>query len=184
MDVAAGTGDLSALIYDRIQPEGFLCTTDINATMLQRGRDRLINQGIFERALAVQANAEHLPFRNDTFDGIFIGFGLRNVTDKAAAVRSMARVLRPGGSLTILEFSHLKLDCLRPAYDFYSLKILPKLGQWIANDAESYRYLAESIRRHPDQANLRNLILENGFDRCDVVNLTAGIVAIHRAYKA
>ena len=151
--------------------------TDVNAAMLEAGRDRLLDQGFV--LPTVQCNAEALPFRDHAFDCVTIGFGLRNVTDKPAALASMRRVLRPGGRLLVLEFSKPVIDALRPAYDAYSFNVLPRLGAMVAGDAASYRYLAESIRMHPDQETLAGMIRDAGFDECRWHNLAAGIVALH-----
>ncbi len=183
LDVAGGTGDLTKLFAKRVGEKGKVTLLDINAAMLEIGRNRLIDAGLIENIAVIQANAEELPFADDHFDGLSIGFGLRNVTDKKAALQSMYRVLKPGGRLFVLEFSKPMLSFLQTLYDRYSFDFLPKLGQWIANDRESYQYLVESIRRHPDQESLKSLILEVGFDQCEYHNLSAGIVALHRAWK-
>jgi len=165
-------------------PEGEVVLADINASMLEVGRARLLDQGIAGNVRFVQANAERLPFPdNHFFDCITIAFGLRNVTDKDAALASMYRVLRPGGRLLILEFSRPRAPGLAPLYDFYSFKILPMMGRLIANDAASYQYLAESIRMHPDQDSLRAMMERAGFEDCSYHNLTGGIVALHRGFK-
>ncbi|NKB46303.1 MAG: bifunctional demethylmenaquinone methyltransferase/2-methoxy-6-polyprenyl-1,4-benzoquinol methylase UbiE [Legionellales bacterium] len=183
LDLAGGTGDLAQQFVKRTQPGGHVCLTDINAAMLAKGKQRLLNQGIVRGVNYIQADAEHLPFANHTFHTITIGFGLRNVTDKLAALKSMWRVLKPGGQLLVLEFSKPTVPMLQPLYDWYSFAMLPWLGQQIANDAASYRYLAESIRMHPDQRQLAALIEQAGFMDCRYNNLTMGIVALHRAYK-
>ena len=183
LDVAAGTGDLSARLARLVGPTGAVIATDINASMLEHGRDRLIDQGISGNVSYVQSDAEQLPFPDNCFDTISIAFGLRNVTHKEAALASFFRVLKPGGQLLILEFSQTRVPLLKQAYDFYSFKVLPRLGQIITQDADSYRYLAESIRMHPDQETLRNLMQAAGFERCHYLNFTAGIVALHRGYK-
>ncbi len=183
LDVAGGTGDLTRAFAKALKGSGEIWLADINAAMLNVGRDKLLDGG-FDQVHYIQANAECLPFPNHYFDTITIAFGLRNVTDKAAALRSMARILKPGGQLFILEFSKVKSTLLQKGYDFYSFHILPKLGQFIANDAASYQYLAESIRRHPDQETLKTMVLEAGFDQCTVHNFLNGVVALHRAYKA
>ena len=183
LDVAGGTGDLSKAFAKRVGEKGKVTLLDINAAMLAVGRDRLIDAGLIENITVLQANAEMLPFAEDYFDCLSIAFGLRNVTDKLAALRSMYRVLKPGGRLLVLEFSKPVLKFLQTLYDRYSFDFLPKLGQWIANDAASYQYLVESIRRHPDQESLKSLILEAGFDQCEYHNLSGGIVALHRAWK-
>jgi demethylmenaquinone methyltransferase/2-methoxy-6-polyprenyl-1,4-benzoquinol methylase len=156
---------------------------DINAAMLEQGRERLIDAGIAGNVSYAQANAEQLPFADECFDCVTIGFGLRNVTDKPAALASMRRVLRPGGQLLILEFSHPTAPGLKPLYDAYSFRVLPLLGRLVANDADSYRYLAESIRVHPDQENLLAMLHEAGLEGCRYHNLSGGIVAVHRGYR-
>ncbi len=183
LDVAGGTGDLTKKFAKIVGPTGHVILLDINYEMLTAGRDRLLNQGIVDNVSLCLGNAEQLPFPDNYFDVITIGFGLRNVTDKTAALRSMQRILKPGGRLLILEFSKPVLPGLKPIYDHYSFKILPFLGKWVANDADSYRYLAESIRMHPEQSVLRNMMLEAGFADAEYFNLTGGIVAIHRGYK-
>ena len=182
LDVAGGTGDLAAGMARQVGPDGLVVLTDINAAMLARGRDRLIDAGLVGNVRCLQANAEKLPFADDTFHCLTIGFGLRNVTDKAAALRSMRRVLKPGGQLIVLEFSRPATP-LRPLYDAYSFHILPRLGQLVAQDEASYRYLAESIRRHPDQETLKGMMQDAGLEDCRYHNLSAGIVAVHRGYK-
>jgi demethylmenaquinone methyltransferase/2-methoxy-6-polyprenyl-1,4-benzoquinol methylase len=179
LDVAAGSGDLSVGLARRVGAKGRVIVTDVNQRMLERGRDRLLDAGLVGNVAFVQADAEALPFKAATFHCVAIGFGLRNVTDKSAALKSMYRVLKPGGRLLVLEFSKPHLGPLEPVYDAYSFQILPRLGQWLAGDADSYRYLAESIRRHPDQAALKELMEAQGFERCTYFNLTAGIVALH-----
>ncbi len=179
LDVAAGTGDLGAGLARQVGREGLAVLTDINREMLARGRDRLIDRGLSKQVAFVIANAEFLPFPDRCFDCVTIGFGLRNVTDKAAALASMRRVLRPGGRLLVLEFSKPTLEILKPAYDAYSFNILPRLGGIVAGDSASYRYLAESIRMHPDQPALADMIRAAGFDECRWHNLAGGIVALH-----
>ncbi len=183
LDLAGGTGDLAARFARLVGPEGEVVLSDINASMLAKGRERLTDRGIAGNIEYVQANAENLPFPDDHFDCITIAFGLRNVTNKDAALRSMYRVLKPGGRLLILEFSKPSAPGLAPAYDLYSFKVLPLMGKLIARDADSYRYLAESIRMHPDQKTLKGMMVEAGFERCEYFNLTGGIVALHRGYK-
>ncbi|MEE8237665.1 MAG: bifunctional demethylmenaquinone methyltransferase/2-methoxy-6-polyprenyl-1,4-benzoquinol methylase UbiE [Gammaproteobacteria bacterium] len=183
LDVAAGSGDLSLGLARQVGPGGAVFVTDINARMLALGRDRLINAGQVSNVHFLQADAEQLPFRSGIFDCVSIGFGLRNVTDKEAALASLLRVLKPGGRLLILEFSRPRLRLLDPLYDFYSLKVLPRLGQLILGDAGSYRYLAESIRRHPDQDALKALMIQQGFERCEYFNFSGGIVALHLGYR-
>ncbi|HKT72335.1 MAG TPA: bifunctional demethylmenaquinone methyltransferase/2-methoxy-6-polyprenyl-1,4-benzoquinol methylase UbiE [Steroidobacteraceae bacterium] len=184
LDVAGGTGDLAAGLAGRVGPRGLVVLTDINAAMLARGRDRLIDQGLTTNLRYAQANAERLPFRDAMFDCVTIGFGLRNVTDKPAALASMRRVLKPGGQLIVLEFSHPVLPGLQGLYDAYSFRALPLLGKLVARDAPSYQYLAESIRMHPDQETLRSMMEQAGLEGCSYHNLTGGIVAVHRGYKA
>jgi demethylmenaquinone methyltransferase/2-methoxy-6-polyprenyl-1,4-benzoquinol methylase len=179
LDVASGTGDFGAGLAGQVGREGLAVLTDINREMLSRGRDRLIDRGLAVQVAFVIANAECLPFPDRSFDCVTIGFGLRNVTDKAAALASMRRVLRPGGRLLVLEFSKPTVDALRPAYDAYSFKIQPRLGELVAGDAASYRYLAESIRMHPDQETLAAMMREAGFDEARWHNLAGGIVALH-----
>ena len=179
LDVAGGTADLARLFTDRVGPTGRVVLTDINAAMLGAGRDRLLNEG--RLVPAVQCNAEALPFPARRFDCVCIGFGLRNVTRKDVALAEMRRVLRPGGVALILEFSKVAQP-LRPVYDWYSFNILPRLGKFVAGDEASYRYLAESIRMHPDQSTLRELMQEAGFERVEWFNLMAGVVALHRGY--
>lgn len=182
LDVAGGTGDLIKAFTKPIGPQGKAILLDINAAMLNLGRDHLLNSGLTE-VNVVQANAEYLPFAEDSFDCLSIAFGLRNVTNKQTALQSMYQTLKPGGRLIVLEFSKPILGFLQTLYDRYSFDFLPKLGEWIANDEASYRYLVESIRRHPDQKTLQGFILEAGFDECEYYNLSGGIVALHRAWK-
>jgi demethylmenaquinone methyltransferase/2-methoxy-6-polyprenyl-1,4-benzoquinol methylase len=183
LDVAAGSGDLSIGLARRVGATGQVIVTDINARMLAAGRDRLLDAGIAGNVAYVQADAEALPFSSATFHCIAIGFGLRNVTDKETALASMYRCLKPGGRLLVLEFSKPNLGILEPLYEVYSFQVLPRLGQWLADDAASYRYLAESIRRHPDQQTLKELMEKAGFERCEFFNLSAGIVALHLGYR-
>ena len=183
LDLAAGTGDLSAKLAKRVGPQGRVVVSDINEAMLNRGRDRLINDGLVGNIEFLLANAEHLPLPDNSFDRVTIGFGLRNVTDKDQALREMYRVLKPGGMALILEFSDLYLKPLKPLYDLYSFQVLPRLGQLVAGDADSYRYLAESIRMHPDQDTLRDMMVAAGFEDCEYFNLNGGLVAIHRGRK-
>jgi len=179
LDVASGTGDLGTGLARQVGRDGLAVLTDINVEMLSRGRDRLIDRGIAGQVEFVIANAECLPFADRSFDCVTIGFGLRNVTDKPAALASMRRVLKPGGRLLVLEFSKPTLALLKPAYDAYSFGVLPRLGSIIAGDAASYRYLAESIRMHPDQATLAAMMREARFDEARWNNLAGGIVALH-----
>lgn len=183
LDVAGGTGDLTRGLLQQVGDRGLVVCSDINGAMLETGRDRLLDAGQLRGVVYVQANAECLPFADASFDCITIGFGLRNVTDKDAALRSMFRVLRPGGQLLVLEFSTPTVQALKPLYDLYSFKILPLLGEVVARDAASYRYLAESIRRHPDQPTLLGMLQAAGFEDCRYHNLAGGIVALHRGYK-
>ncbi|HEX5420988.1 MAG TPA: bifunctional demethylmenaquinone methyltransferase/2-methoxy-6-polyprenyl-1,4-benzoquinol methylase UbiE [Gammaproteobacteria bacterium] len=183
LDVASGSGDLAAGLARRVGREGLVASTDVNASMLRRGRDRLLDAGIAGNVGFVQADAEALPFAARHFHCVTIGFGLRNVTDKAAALAEMFRVLKPGGRLLVLEFSKPLLGPLGPLYDLYSFQVLPRLGRLLAGDAESYRYLAESIRRHPDQESLLALMRGQGFERCRYFNLSAGIVALHVGFR-
>lgn len=182
LDVAGGTGDLTREFSRLVGPKGLVVLSDINAAMLGEGRKRLIDQGIVSVPLA-QANAEKLPFAEGTFDCITIGFGLRNVTDKDAALRSMCQSLKPGGRLLVLEFSKPVVEPLARAYDQYSFKLLPLMGKLVANDEDSYRYLAESIRMHPDQQTLKDMMENAGLERVQIYNLTGGIVAVHRGYR-
>jgi demethylmenaquinone methyltransferase/2-methoxy-6-polyprenyl-1,4-benzoquinol methylase len=183
LDVAGGTGDIAAGMAKQVGNSGLVVLTDINAAMLNHGRDRMINDGYVKSMRAVQANAEKLPFADNTFDCITIGFGLRNVTDKPAALASMLRALKPGGQLIVLEFSKPALPVLKPIYDAYSFRVLPLLGKYVAKDEASYRYLAESIRMHPDQETLLAMMKDAGLEDCRYHNLTGGIVAVHRGYK-
>ncbi|MFM7395587.1 MAG: bifunctional demethylmenaquinone methyltransferase/2-methoxy-6-polyprenyl-1,4-benzoquinol methylase UbiE [Gammaproteobacteria bacterium] len=183
LDVAGGTGDLARGMQHQVGDRGLVVLSDINGAMLAHGRDRTIDSGVVRGIEYVQANAECLPFADNTFDCITIGFGLRNVTDKSAALRSMHRVLKPGGQVLILEFSQPTVPVLRPIYDAYSFKVLPFLGKLVANDSDSYRYLAESIRKHPDQETLLGMLRNAGLIECRYHNLSGGIVAVHRGYK-
>jgi demethylmenaquinone methyltransferase / 2-methoxy-6-polyprenyl-1,4-benzoquinol methylase len=180
LDVAGGSADLSRLFLKAVGSSGQVVLTDINNAMLRVGRDRLLDEGI--NTPVTQCDAEHLPFPNDYFDVVSIAFGLRNVTHKDAALREMKRVLKPGGRVIVLEFSKVAKP-LEKAYDFYSFKLLPKMGQLIAGDAESYRYLAESIRMHPGQEELKTMMIDAGLERVEYFNLTGGVVAVHRGYK-
>jgi len=183
LDIAGGTGDLTAKFSRMVGDEGEVVLADINASMLQVGRGRLLDRGIAGNVKFVQANAECLPFPDNYFNVISIAFGLRNVTHIDQALKSMCRVLKPGGQLLVLEFSKANAPGLSPIYDAYSFKILPAIGKLVANDEDSYRYLAESIRMHPDQETLKTMMEEAGFDRCEYHNLTGGIVALHRGFK-
>ena len=184
LDVAAGTADLSRKLATLVGKTGKVFVSDINASMLEVGRETLDNHGIIDNVEYVQANAECLPFADDSLDCITIAFGLRNVTDKAAALRSMFRTLKPGGRLLILEFSQPKSSLLNKLYDGYSFRLLPKMGKLIAHDEASYRYLAESIRQHPDQETLKTMLATAGFERVVYHNLTGGIVALHKGHKS
>jgi demethylmenaquinone methyltransferase/2-methoxy-6-polyprenyl-1,4-benzoquinol methylase len=183
LDVAAGSGDLAVGLARRVGKSGRVVVTDVNAAMLEEGRIRLLNAGLVGNVDYVLADAESLPFAAHTFHCVTIGFGLRNVTDKERALASMYGVLKPGGRLLVLEFSHAELGPLAPLYELYSFQVLPRFGQWLAGDAASYRYLAESIRRHPDQETLKGMMERVGFERCEYFNLTAGIVALHVGYR-
>lgn len=183
LDLAGGTGDLASKFARIVGEEGEVVLSDINASMLMKGRERLTDMGIGGNVDYVQANAECLPFADNYFDVITIAFGLRNVTDKDAALRSMFRVLKPGGRLLILEFSKPVAPGLAPLYDQYSFKLLPLMGKIIADDADSYRYLAESIRMHPDQETLKGMMMAAGFERVQYTNMTGGIVALHKGFK-
>jgi len=182
LDLAGGTGDLAREFARRVGPQGRVVLADINAAMLRRGRDRLVDAGVAGNLSVVQVDAQHLPFADSTFDRIAIAFGLRNVTDKDAALRSMYRSLKPGGKLLILEFSR-PVEALKPAYDLYSFQVLPLLGRLVADDADSYQYLAESIRMHPDQETLLGMMRDAGLERCRYQNLAGGIVALHIGYR-
>lgn len=180
LDVAGGTGDLARAFAKKVGPSGAVVHTDINEAMLRRGRDRLLDDGIvLPTALC---DAEHLPFESGSFDLVSVGFGLRNMTHKDRALAEMNRVLRVGGRLLVLEFSKVAPP-LAKAYDWYSFQVLPRLGKWVAGDAQSYRYLAESIRMHPGQAELKSMMKAAGFGHVDVHNLSAGVVALHVGIK-
>ncbi len=183
LDIAGGTGDLTAKFSRIVGPTGKVVLADINDSMLKVGRDKLIDHGIVGNVEYVQANAECLPFPDNYFDCVSIAFGLRNVTDKDAALRSMLRVLKPGGRLLVLEFSKPQSTALGKLYDVYSFTALPVLGKLFANDSDSYRYLAESIRMHPDQETLKAMMETAGFARSEFFNMTGGIVALHRGVK-
>lgn len=183
LDIAGGTGDLAAKFSKIVGSEGSVVLADINESMLKVGRDRLIDRGITENVTFSQADAQYLPFPDDTFDVITIAFGLRNVTDKDMALRSMLRVLKPGGKLLILEFSKPTSSLISKIYDTYSFNVLPRLGKVFANDSDSYKYLAESIRMHPDQSTLLQMLDSAGFGNTDFHNMTGGVVALHRGIK-
>ena len=183
LDLASGTGDMARLFAARTGATGRVVASDTNARMLSRARDRLVDEGRVGEVSYALGDAESLPFADNCFHCVCIAFGLRNVTRKERALASMYRVLRPGGQALILEFSHLALPWLTPLYDAYSFRVIPRLGRMVAGDAAPYRYLAESIRVHPDQAALRAMLEQAGFERCRHHNLSAGIVALHRAHK-
>jgi demethylmenaquinone methyltransferase/2-methoxy-6-polyprenyl-1,4-benzoquinol methylase len=181
LDIAGGTGDLASAFAQQVGPSGQVVHTDINEAMLRTGRDRLLNRGQVLDTLV--CDAEHLPFPDASFDRVSVAFGLRNMTHKDHALREMSRVLKPGGKLLVLEFSKVAKP-LEKAYDIYSFKVLPWLGKWVARDEDSYRYLAESIRMHPDQQALKDLMKNNGFAHVDIHNMSAGVVALHVGIKA
>ena len=183
LDIAGGTGDLAAKFSQLVGEQGEVVLADINHDMLSVGREKLIDRGLINNIQYVQADAEQLPFPDNHFDCITIAFGLRNVTEKSNALKSMYRILKPGGRLLVLEFSKPLVPVLEQVYDAYSFSVLPALGKLVSGDADSYRYLAESIRMHPDQDTLKQMVLDAGFERCDVSNLTGGIVALHKAIK-
>jgi demethylmenaquinone methyltransferase/2-methoxy-6-polyprenyl-1,4-benzoquinol methylase len=183
LDLAGGTGDLTKKFSKIVGPSGKVVLADINSSMLEVGRERLTNQGYVGNIEYVQANAQYLPFEDNTFDIITIAFGLRNVTDKDEALRSMFRVLKPGGRLLVLEFSQTNNPLLKKAYDLYSFTALPFMGKLVTNDSESYKYLAESIRMHPDQETLKGMMQDAGFNRVSYHNMTGGMVALHRGIK-
>lgn len=183
LDLAAGTGDLAARLAPRVAPRGSVVMADINASMLELGRRKLIDRGIVAGVRYVQLDAEALPFPDNHFDLVTIAFGLRNVTRKDRALEAIFRVLRPGGQLLVLEFSRVRAAWLDPLYRAYSFNVLPALGRLVAGDAASYRYLAESIRRHPGQEELLDMLAAAGFERCTCHDLSAGIVAVHRGFK-
>ena len=183
LDLAGGTGDVAALLVGRVGGAGSVVVADINRSMLGVGRERLDGRGLVGTVTYAQANAERLPFAGASFDCVTMAFGLRNVTHKEAALAETLRVLRSGGRLLVLEFSHVTVAALRPLYDLYSLHGLPLMGRLVAGDADSYRYLAESIRMHPDQETLKGMMETAGFAHCDYLNHTGGIVAVHRGWK-
>lgn len=184
LDLAGGTGDISGLLAPLVGPDGLVVLSDINAEMLVRGRDRMLDEGHSPRIATARINAEALPFPDRSFDCVTIAFGLRNVTDQPRALTEMRRVLRPGGRALVLEFSEVRQPVLKPLYDLYSFSVLPLLGRLVAKDEASYRYLAESIRKHPNQARLAELMSGAGFTRVEVRNLLGGIVAIHSGYAS
>ncbi len=183
LDLAGGTGDLAAKFADKVGSDGQVILADINESMLQVGRDKLLDRGYGGRVEFAQVNAECLPFADNHFDICTIAFGLRNVTDKDKALRSIYRVLKPGGRLLVLEFSKPTQPWLSTVYDKYSFNLLPMMGKLLVNDAESYQYLAESIRMHPDQDTLKQMMLDASFDKVEYHNMTGGIVALHRGFK-
>lgn len=183
LDVAGGTGDLTIEMSKQVGADGEVVISDINPAMLEQGRRRLIDKGIAGNVSFIEANAEDLPFDDNSYDCVTIAFGLRNVTHQDKALESMYRVLKPGGRLLVLEFSKPVLPGLNKAYDFYSFNIIPLMGRLIAKDADSYRYLAESIRMHPDQATLKQMMQDAGFERCTYHNMSGGIVALHKGFK-
>lgn len=183
LDLAGGSGDLTRLLSKRVGDTGQVFLADINASMLNVGRDRLLNKGLVKNIHYIQANAQCLPFKNNSLDCIIIAFGLRNVTDKEDALTSMYRVCRPGGKIMILEFSTPTSIPLKTLYDWYSFNVLPKLGKIFARDEKSYQYLAESIRMHPNQEGLKKMMVDAGFEDCSYYNLTGGIVALHVGFK-
>ena len=182
LDIAGGTGDLAIKFRKKVGDSGKVVLSDINGSMLEEGRKNLINHGVIDVDF-IQANAESLPFEDNTFDCVSIAFGLRNVTHKNIALKQMHRVLKKGGSLLVLEFSKVENEMLEKIYDAYSFNLIPKLGQFFANDEDSYQYLAESIRKHPDQETLKTMALDAGFGFCEYHNLSGGIVALHKAIK-
>ena len=183
LDLAGGTGDIAALLAPIVGERGGIVVGDINAAMLGVGRDRLLDRGITSGIGFAQVNAEALPFADGSFDAVTIAFGLRNVTDKDRALAEMHRVLKPGGRALVLEFSRVRNELLGKLYDFHSFQVLPRIGRVVAHDEDSYRYLAESIRKHPDQDTLKTMMETAGFGHVQVRNLTGGIVAIHRGYR-
>jgi demethylmenaquinone methyltransferase/2-methoxy-6-polyprenyl-1,4-benzoquinol methylase len=184
LDLAGGTGDIAIAMARAVGAKGLVLLTDFNAAMLREGRDRLIDEGVVGNVACTQVDAQAIPLPDRSVDLVTIAFGLRNVTDKDAALREMHRVLKPGGRALVLEFSQVTVAPLRPLYDLYSFQVLPRLGAMVARDSGSYQYLAESIRKHPDQDTLKGMMEAAGFARCSYRNLSAGIVAIHSGYKA
>lgn len=183
LDLAGGTGDIAKLLMPLIGPKGQVIIGDINQAMLDVGHDRMIDAGFFGRFECMQMNAEALPFEDNSIDAITMAFGLRNVTNKQQALNEMHRVLKPGGKTLVLEFSKVNNSLLKQLYQFYSFKILPEIGHWVANDRDSYQYLVESIEQHPDQDTLLGMFEQAGLDMCGYENLSGGIVAIHKGYK-
>jgi demethylmenaquinone methyltransferase / 2-methoxy-6-polyprenyl-1,4-benzoquinol methylase len=184
LDLAGGTGDIAIAMARAVGAKGHVLLTDFNAAMLREGRDRLLDEGVVGNVGCVQVDAQAIPLPDRSVDLVTIAFGLRNVTDKDAALREMQRVLKPGGRALVLEFSQVTVAPLRPLYDLYSFQVLPRLGAMVARDSDSYQYLAESIRKHPDQDTLKAMMEAAGLVRCTFRNLSAGIVAIHSGYKA
>ncbi len=182
LDLAGGTGDMAYKFFDKVGKTGSVVLSDINVNMLQEGKKKLLNKGIYQVKF-VQTSAENLAFANNSFNCVCIAFGLRNMTNKGAALKEAHRVLKTGGRLLVLEFSKIKSELLSQVYDYYSFNIMPKLGAIFADDEDSYRYLAESIRKHPDQETLKEMFLEAGFDVCEYYNLTQGIVSLHKGIK-
>ncbi len=183
LDLAGGTGDLSMLFSDVVGEKGLVVLSDINESMLTVGRDRLTDKGYLQNIQYALLNGEQLPFADNSFDLISIGFGLRNFTDKEKALRAIYNCLKPGGRLLVLEFSKPTNPLLEKAYDVYSFSVIPKIGKFVTNDADSYQYLAESIRKHPDQETLKAMMEDAGFEDCEYFNMTGGIVAAHRGFK-
>lgn len=183
LDLAGGTGDLTKAFAKRVGKTGKVVLADINENMVRVGRDRLTNKGIIGNVEYAITNAEALAFPDNTFDLVTMAFGLRNVTNKDKALAEIYRVLKPGGQMMVLEFSKVTQPMMAKAYDFYSFNILPKMGKWIAKDEASYQYLAESIRMHPDQETLKQMMLDAGFDKAEYLNMSEGIVALHRGWK-
>ncbi len=183
LDVASGTGDLAKAFAKQVGKNGCVVMSDINEAMLEMGRDRMTDEGFVSNIEYVQADAEQLPFAPNEFDCITIAFGLRNVTDQSAALHSMYQTLKPGGKILILEFSHATSPLINRLYDLYSFHFIPKMGEIIAKDRDSYQYLVESIRKHPDQTTLANKMIESGFEDVDYFNLCGGIVALHKGFK-
>lgn len=183
LDIAGGTGDLAAKFSKLVGPEGEVVLADINESMLNVGRDRLTDRGVCGNIDYVQADAQYLPFPDNHFDVITIAFGLRNVTDKDMALRSMLRVLKPGGRLLVLEFSKPTSELFGKVYDTYSFQVIPRVGKMVTGDEDSYRYLAESIRMHPDQETLKQMMADAGFANCEYFNMTGGVVALHKGIK-
>ncbi len=184
LDLAGGTGDVADLLYDRVGSNGQIVLSDINPEMLANGHDRMLDEGRVDRISCCLADAQYLPFADNSFNAVTMAFGLRNVTDKQMALDSIYRVLKPGGRALVLEFSKLTLPAIQPVYDWYSFSVLPRLGRWIANDEDAYRYLAESIRQHPDQDTLAAMFAQSGFVQTRFRNLSFGLVAIHSGVKA